>query len=179
MMDTTSAADRIYGTGNRVYLAVMRMLIGYLWYTQTLWKQPPNFGKVGDDGGLWHFLKWEIEYPTFEWYRWFVEHIVMPNYTFFGYQVYFVELGIATSLFLGVLTRLGALAGTAMAINLLIGLYSVPYEWAWSYAMLAMLCASLLFTGAGRVVGIDAWLLPRFKSAADRSRVARILLWCV
>src|SRR5262249_30659861 len=131
-IDMTVAAPepgvRAFAVANRAYLAVTRLLVGYLWYTQTLWKQPPTFGRVGDDGGLWHFLKWEIQYPTFDLYKRFVEDVVMPNYTFFGYQVYFVELGIAISLFFGVCTRLGAFAGTLMALNLLIGLYSVPYE---------------------------------------------------
>jgi thiosulfate dehydrogenase [quinone] large subunit len=179
MMDVLTSAERLYERLNRLYLAVARVLVGYLWYTQTLWKQPPAFGKIGDDGGLWHFLKWEVEYPTFEWYKRFVQDIVMPHYTFFGYQVYAVELAIALSLFFGIFTRLGALAGTIMAVNLLIGLYSVPYEWAWSYAMLALLCACLLFAGAGRVAGIDALLLPRLRRAAEHSGVARWLLWCL
>jgi thiosulfate dehydrogenase [quinone] large subunit len=178
-MVTSEPTTRAVGIFNRAYLAVTRVLVGYLWYTQTLWKQPPTFGKVGDDGGLWHFLKWEVQYPTFEFYKRFVEDVVMPNYTFFGYQVYFAELGIAVSLFFGVCTRLGALAGTAMAVNLLIGLYSVPYEWAWSYAMLALLCAGLLFGGAGRTAGVDAFVLPRLRQAAERSRVARLLVWCM
>jgi thiosulfate dehydrogenase (quinone) large subunit len=175
--ESPDPGGRAFAIGNRVYLGVIRILLGYLWYTQTLWKQPPTFGRVGDDGGLWHYLKWEIQYPTFDLYKRFVEDVVMPNYTFFGYQVYFAELGIALSLFFGVFTRLGALAGTLMALNLLIGLYSVPYEWAWSYAMLAMLCAGLLFGGAGRVAGVDALLLPRLRRVADRRVAARLLIY--
>ncbi|MBI4514479.1 MAG: DoxX family membrane protein [Deltaproteobacteria bacterium] len=178
-MSAADASQRLFSTLNRVYLVLARILIGYLWYTQTLWKPPPHFGKIGADGGLWHFLKWEVEYPTFQWYKWFVEAVVMPHYTLFGYQVYFLELAIAVSLGFGVLTRLGALAGTLMALNLLIGLYSVPYEWAWSYAMLALLCAGLLCGGAGRIAGIDALLLPRLRAAAPRHRLARLLLWCM
>ena len=141
--------------GPKLALAFVRIAMGLMWFQQTLWKLPPNFGREGDDGGLWHFLRLEVEYPTFGFYKSFVENVVMPNYSVIGYQVYFGELFIAISLFFGLTTRLGALMGTLMGLNLLIGLYSVPGEWWWSYAFIVLLDLVLLVTPAGRTLGVD------------------------
>ncbi|MDE0197928.1 MAG: hypothetical protein OXK78_07025, partial [Caldilineaceae bacterium] len=55
----------------------------------------------------------------------------------------------------GAFTRLGALLGLGLSLNLGIGLLEVPGEWPWSYAMLAMWHGLFLVTGAGRVWGLD------------------------
>ena len=51
-----------------------------------------------------------------------------------------------------------------MALNLGVGMLAVPTEWPWSYVMLAMFHFIFLFTAAGRVLGVDAWLRQRLSA---------------
>ena len=49
------------------------------------------------------------------------------------------EQAVAVSLILGLFTRLGAVLGALMAINLWLGLYNAPGEWPWTYMFLVVL----------------------------------------
>jgi uncharacterized membrane protein YphA (DoxX/SURF4 family) len=88
------------------------------------------------------------------------------------------ETFIGVTLILGLFTRLGAFVAVGMAANITIGILSVPHEWVWTYVMLIMLALLFLLTGAGRSLGVDAFLGPRLERAgAGGSRVARLLAW--
>ena len=56
---------------------------------------------------------------------------------------------------LGLLSRLGALAGVLMAANLWLGLYSAPGEWPWTYFVLVVIQALFLVDPPGRSLGVD------------------------
>ena len=65
-----------------------------------------------------------------------------------------------------------------MAVNITLGILSVPHEWGWTYTMLIMLAALFLLTGAGRSLGVDAFLGPRLEAAgAGGNRLSRLLSW--
>lgn len=145
-------------------LGVARIVIGFLWFQQLLWKLPPDFGcGPRGDQGLCDWMMREIENPAVPLYGDFVRTIVLPNIAFLGWGVWLMEAAIAVSLLLGLLTRLGGLLGFAQGINLLIGLAAVPNEWYWSYVMLALWCLVFSLTGAGRWLGVDRWLLERVR----------------
>ena len=59
---------------------------------------------------------------------------------------------------LGLFTRLGALAGAGMAINLWLGLYSAPGEWPWTYFFLIVIQLLFLVDPPGRSLGVDVLL---------------------
>ena len=82
--------------------------------------------------------------------------LVLPNIAIFGPLVYAIEVAIAVSLILGLLTRLGAVLGALMAINLWLGLYNAPTEWTWTYMFLVVLELLYLLDPPGRSLGIDA-----------------------
>ena len=86
---------------------------------------------------------------------------VIPNLTLFDWKIFLTELLVGLSLLTGTLTRLGALIGLLMAVNLGIGLLEVPGEWPWSYVMLVMWQAAFVLAGAGRVFGVDAFIRKR------------------
>lgn len=165
-------------------LGVVRILIGYLWWTQLLWKVPPRFGcqdgfviREGN-GGLCDWLGREVAYPKYRWYAAFVEQVIGPNLGVLGYLIVLGEATIAALLFFGVLTRLGGLLGFAAGLNLLIGLWNVPHEWYWTYLMLALINLALALTAAGRWLGGDAFLHPRAAAAVARgNRLGRIVAW--
>ena len=170
------------GTAPGWPLGLARIVVGWLWATQLMWKMPPLFGcgpelRVGLDGGLCDWVGREIANPLFPWYKSFLEAIVVPNFAFFGWMVWFLEAFIFVSLFFGIFTRLGGLAGTVQAANLAIGLSAVPHEWYWTYVMLTVLCALPMLTGAGRFLGLDRFLLPHLERLAARGGVFRFLPW--
>ena len=170
------------GTAPGWPLGVARIIVGWLWATQLMWKLPPLFGcgpelRVGLDGGLCDWVGREIAYPLLPAYKTFLEAVVVPNFAFFGWMVWLLEAFIVVSLFFGILARLGGLAGAVQALNLTIGLWAVPNEWYWTYIMLTVLNALFLFTGAGRFIGLDRFLLPRLQQLAARGGIFRFLPW--
>ena len=151
-------------------LAVVRVIIGFLWVQQLMWKMPPDFGcgargaaSIGQPGatGLCDWIGREIAMPALPLYASFLQSVVVPNFTTFALMTWLLEAFIAGSLFFGILTRLGGLAGVAQSANLLIGLMGVEHEWYWTYVMLLLLCALMMLTSAGRVWGVDRILARR------------------
>jgi hypothetical protein len=67
-----------------------------------------------------------------------------------------------------------------MAVNITIGILSVPHEWGWTYTMLIAFPVLFLLTDAGRSLGVDAFLAPPLdRSAESGSRLARLIRWLV
>ena len=156
-------------------LGLARIVYGYLWWQQSAWKVPSDdFGRKSG-GGLWYWVQQEIQHPTVGAYRDFLVNVMIPHWTFFGWMTLITETFIAVTLILGLFTRLGSLVALGMAVNITIGIVSVPHEWGWSYVMLIMLAAIFLLTDAGRSFGIDAFLAPPLdRAAAGGSRLARL-----
>ena len=161
-------------------LGLARILYGYLWWQQSGWKVPSDdFGRKSG-GGLWYWVHQEIQYPTVAAYKNFLVNVMIPHWTFFGWMTLITETFIATTLILGLGTRLGSLMAIGMAANITIGILNVPHEWGWSYVMLIMFPVLFLLTDAGRSFGIDAFLAPRLdRAAADGSRLAWLIRWLV
>jgi thiosulfate dehydrogenase [quinone] large subunit len=161
-------------------LGLARILYGVLWWQQSKWKVPSDdFGRKSG-GGLWYWVQQEIQYPTVNAYKDFLVNVLVPNWTFFGWLSLLTETFIAVTLILGLFTRLGSLVAIGMALNITIGILSVPHEWGWTYTMLVMLPTLFLLTDAGRSFGLDAFLAPRLERAAEHgSRVAGLMRWLV
>jgi uncharacterized membrane protein YphA (DoxX/SURF4 family) len=134
---------------------LMRVIIGIVWWQQSLWKIPPHW-----DWGLIHWMEVMVEHASTQLQSTLVRDLVLPNIAVFGPLVYAIEVFIAVSLILGVVTRLGAALGALMAINLWLGLYNAPGEWPWTYMFLVVLQIIFLINPPGRSLGIDAlaWL---------------------
>lgn len=148
-------------------LGVLRVIIGFLWFQQLLWKLPPDFGCTASrDQGLCDWIGREIQSPLIPAYADFLRVLILPNLAFFGWLIWFAEAAVAISLLLGLLTRLGGLLGGLQALNLLIGLWNVPHEWYWSYLMLALLNFLFMLTPAGHWWGLDRRLRPSVETAA-------------
>jgi hypothetical protein len=67
---------------------------------------------------------------------------------------------------LGALTRLGAILGALMAVNLWLGLYSAPGEWPWTYGFLVILQLLFAIDPPGRSLGIDTLVRKRRTAVA-------------
>jgi uncharacterized membrane protein YphA (DoxX/SURF4 family) len=146
-------------------IALVRVLLGAMWWQQSLWKLPPYYtddptAPFGTTGlGFW--MKQIVEFGPFELQRRLVDDVVLAHFYWFAPLVYAAELFIGVSLMLGVLSRLGALVGFLMAINLWSGLYVAPHEWPWTYFFLVLLQLSFPAHPPGRSLGLDALLRAR------------------
>jgi hypothetical protein len=153
---------RVAGFG----LAIYRIAVGIMWLDLCLQKAPWVFDQEGNRyGWLYGWIWTEINNPTFQWYADFLQYFFLPNLSVMGMIVFLQELAIALSLITGTFVPLvGGLLGMLMQINLLIGNYSVPGEWFWTYPLLIV--SHLAFTAdrAGRVLGVDGWLARRVEA---------------
>lgn len=139
---------------------ILRLIVGAMWWQQSLWKIPPNFD------GLAYWMQQMVDHASIELQSKFVALIVLPQISIFGPLVYLVEVAIGISLMLGLFTRLGAFIGGLMAVNLWLGLYSAPNEWPWTYFFLIVIQCLFVIDPPGRSLGADALIGGRLGRTA-------------
>jgi len=159
----------------------VRILFGLMYLSMALQKAPWIRGPEGQPyGWLYGYIWKEINHPTFGWYTAFLKGIVLPNFGLFGAQTFVVELGLGLLLFLGAFTRLAGAAGFLWQVNIALGAFNVPGEWYWIWPLLTLPLFCFAATGAGRALGLDAWLEPalarRAASGAGWARLARLVV---
>jgi thiosulfate dehydrogenase [quinone] large subunit len=159
-------------------LALLRIGYGLLWLKEASWKKLPDFGMRAGDG-LWYWTNEMVKYSAAAPHKYFVEHVVIPNFIFFGYMTLATELFIGMSMLLGAFTRLGALAAFFMALNITTGLIRHPDEWPSAYFMLIGYSVLFLSFRAGRRLGIDALFARQFEGTTPQSLVGKALAFLV
>ena len=156
-----------------------RLLIGALWWQQSLWKLPPTYTDQPDgSGGLRYWIGEMAKYASFKIQADFVKHIVLPHFSLFAPQVYAGEVLVAASLMLGLFTRVGGFLGALMAINLWLGLYRSPSEWPWTYFFLVVIQIMFVAYRPGRSLGLDAVMRYEESTVVSknwRTRVAKLV----
>ncbi|HWP95135.1 MAG TPA: DoxX family membrane protein [Gammaproteobacteria bacterium] len=139
-------------------LALLRMAIGAMFIKA-------GAGKVAAGEGFAarlpdFFARHAAE--TFDFYRPFVEAVVLPHAGVFAALVAWGELALGLALVFGALTRLASFFGLVMVLNF----WFAKGEAFWSAGNHDSLCilifGVLMFTAAGRVFGLDAWLARRW-----------------
>lgn len=173
-MGTTGGAiadDReVRHVSNARVMAGVRIAAGLLWLTNAGWKIPPDFGK--DSGrGLYRFTTEAIDHPVLGPFSWIVEHLVLPNFTVFGWIVLLTEASLGAFLLLGLGTRFWALVGVAQSVAIGLSVALAPNEWPWSYYLMVAIHAALFATAAGRTWGLDGLVRPALR--LSRSRLSR------
>jgi len=154
--------DPAQRTPRHLWMFFSRLMIGAMWWQQTLWKLPPTYTDQEDgSGGLRFWMEEMTKNAAFGAQAKFVKNVVLEHFYFFAPQVYFAEVMIAFSLMLGLFTRLGGTLGFLMAVNLWLGLYRAPAEWPWTYFFLMVANGSFAVFHAGRSLGVDALLAAR------------------
>ena len=153
-----------------VGIGVLRVIVGCMWWQQSLWKIPPHY-----DWGLIHRMEEMVKHASTQLQSDLVHDLVLPNIAIFGPLVYAIEVAIAVSLILGLATRLGAALGALMAINLWLGLYDAPGEWPWTYMFLVVLQVIYLIDPPGRSLGVDALVWRREATSRDALAVLSLV----
>ncbi len=154
----------------RICAFLVRLTVGLMWLDNLSWKVPPDFGSK-DQSGLYHFTALAVEHPVFTPYSSVVEYVVLPHFAIFGWGVFFVEIGLAVFLLLGLATRLWAVIGVAQSIAIFLSVGASPHEWKWSYFLMVAAHLAVLGFAAGRVWGVDA-LLRRRVAKGSQGRLA-------
>ena len=167
-IDSTRNRGRLVG--------IVRIVVGLLWLANLEWKRPPDFGRDLSNG-LYKYVDSAVRNPVFAPYSWFVEHVVVKQYTLFGWVTLLVEAGLAVCLLLGWHTRIAALVGAGMAVNIMLSVlyYDKQYEWPWSYYLMIAIHLALFATLAGDHLGLDGLRA----AGAEASRRAIVVLGAV
>ena len=149
-------------------VAVLRIVVG-VWFVKAVWTKL-----------AWGMAAGVIPYPTVSprflgfhpkrvaefaagnpvgWYKDFLEHTVLPHASLYATLQTYGEVAAGIGLVLGLFTGLAALVGLILAVN-----YGLATQWM-SFGQqgfhLLLITSMLLFllTRAGRVWGVDGWLL--------------------
>jgi uncharacterized membrane protein YphA (DoxX/SURF4 family) len=143
---------------------VARVLIGCMWFEGMLWKLPLPVGS-----GLQFWTEQMATRAAFAFHRAFVTDVVLPNLRLLGPIVFLAELAFATSLILGLGVRLASSLAILFVLQLWLGIYipGAPAEWSWSYIFLALVLFLFVLHGAGRSLGVDAWLRRHVPAVRD------------
>jgi hypothetical protein len=96
-----------------VAVSGLRMLAGSIWLYNVVWKVPPDFGE-NDHSGLYHFTHFAVDHPVFAPFSWVIEHVVLPNFTVFGWLTLIVETYCTPGSASGPQKRTGGNTGTAL-----------------------------------------------------------------
>jgi len=129
--------------------------MGVLWLSNLTWKLPPDFGRHDPRGLLYSFHQAE-HHAIGEPLRRFMTHVVIPHFTFFGWEVFAVEAVAGVLLLLGWHTRVGAVVGLAQAIAITVLTVRVPDQWAWGYGLFVAVSLALVVAPGNARWSLDA-----------------------
>jgi uncharacterized membrane protein YphA (DoxX/SURF4 family) len=161
-------------TSNRVRnatIGVVRILVGLMWLANIEWKRPSDFGQH-QKNGLYKYVDAAISHRVFGPWSWIVEHIVLKQYTLFGWSTLLLESTLAAMLLLGLWTRPVAMIGAANSVAIALSVLHYPNEWPWSYYLMIGAHLLLAATGAGRYLGLDG---VRKAGGAARAKAVTVL----
>lgn len=162
-LGTAAVTDTVDPLGqsrlSRVLIGVVRVGVALLWIQNAAWKAPPDFG------ALKGFTKDGVDHPVLAPWAWLVQHVILPNFTPFGWLTLIVESSLGAFLLIGLATRLWALIGIGQTIAITLSVLNTPGEWPWSYFLMLFAHLTLFATAAGRYYGLDGVLRPRWLRA--------------
>ena len=149
-------------------VALLRVVVG-AWFIKAMWT------KVA-----WGVVAGVIPYPTVSprfiafhprrvaefaagnpvgWYKDFLESTVLPHAALFATLQTIGEVAVGLGLVLGVLTRLASVIGLFLALNYGLASQWMSFSQQGLHVLLVTSMLIFLITGAGRVWGVDRWLV--------------------
>jgi uncharacterized membrane protein YphA (DoxX/SURF4 family) len=159
---------------------LFRLVIGSMWWQQTLWKLPPYYTDHPDKPfgttGLAYWMGLMGKHAAIPAQADFVNDIVLPHFYWFAPAIYALETLTAVSLLLGLFVRFMGVIGALQIINLWLGLYSAPGEWPWTYFFLIVLQLIFALHRYGRSLGLDAVIAARSEAASGRRGFVRSVI---
>ena len=149
----------------------MRIVLGLLWLANIEWKRPSDFGKHLKNG-LYKYVAGGVDHPVLRPYSWVIKHIVLKQYTLFGWITLLLECTLAALLLLGLWTRAAALIGAGQAVMIGLSVLYYPKEWPWSYYLMASMHLLLFAVVSEQSLSVDG---ARRSGAASKLRAATVV----
>jgi len=164
-----------------LWVGLYRITLGVMWLQMALQKAPWVLGPEGKPyGWLYGYIWKEINHPTFGFYTAFLQAVLLPNFTLFGFVAFITEIAIGLSLVLGLFVPLiGGLGGTLMQTNIMLGSYSIPGEWFWLWPLLIGSHVIFMMGRAGRRLGLDAAIARSLKRPNRTGMIQNLLPYLV
>jgi uncharacterized membrane protein YphA (DoxX/SURF4 family) len=156
-MNTNAATTR--PTAPLFWIALLRIVVGVMFLTTWL----PNFldGVYTADGLQRFFTQ---QYPQSEnalgFYANFIDNVILPARGAFAPFQLVTEFLLGLAILVGVFTPISSIIGIFFLLNTLLATWG--HDWKWSYILPISILLVVLFTHAGRALGVDAFLLKRF-----------------
>src|SRR5438309_11602923 len=162
------------------WIVVLRVVVG-VWFVKAVWTKFTL-------GFLWNVIPYPAVSPRFlavhpkrvaefaagnpiGWYKDFLDGTVSPHAALFATLQTYGEVAVGLGLVLGLLTGLAAAVGLFLALNYGLATQWMTFGQQGFHVLLVTSMVLLLATRAGRVWGVDGWLLAR----AKHSRWLRLL----
>jgi hypothetical protein len=146
---------------------VFRLLIGCMWWQQTLWKLPPFYTDHPDQPfgqtGLPYWMGVMGKSAAIPLQADLVNNVILPHFYLFAPMVYTLEVLTAASLMLGIFVRFWGFIGALQILNLWLGLYNAEGEWPWTYFFLLVIQLIFAIHRYGRSLGIDVLIVARLR----------------
>ena len=151
-------------------LALLRVVVG-VWFLKAVWTKV-TFGVVA---GVVPYPMVSPRFIAFHsrrvaefaagnpiaWYRDFLETTVLPHAPLFATLQTFGEIAVGLGLVFGIVTRVTAAVGLFLALNYGLATQWMSFGQQGFHLLLTVSMLIFLATGAGRVWGLDRWLIPR------------------
>jgi uncharacterized membrane protein YphA (DoxX/SURF4 family) len=141
------------------WIALLRVMLGLVFLTT--WASNLSKGFYTPDGLLNFFTNvFPQSANPLTWYAAFINGVILPARAAFAPFQLVAEFLLGLALLGGALTRLACLGGAFFIANTFLATFGA--DWPWSYLMMLGIMGVCFFTGAGRSLGVDAWLAARW-----------------
>lgn len=148
------------------WIAALRIVIGLMFITTWLSNVTKNL--YTPDGLLDFFTN---SFPQSEnpltWYAAFIDGVILPIRTVFAPFQLVMEFVLGLALVLGVFTRFFSLVGIFFLMNTFLATFG--HDWPWAYLLPISMLGVVWITKAGRVYGIDQFLMKKYGKEGLRS----------
>ncbi|MEZ4872931.1 MAG: DoxX family membrane protein [Bdellovibrionales bacterium] len=142
--------------GHQYPIAFFRIYLGFHFLSSALYRAQSGFLERPQlSGMIQEFLP---SSSASDWYKTFLESVVVPQWQFFAYSITYLEFIIAISLIIGLLVRPISLVAIALCINFIF--ISDPGS-AELYKLFVAVFITMAWVGAGRCLGADYYFFKR------------------
>jgi thiosulfate dehydrogenase [quinone] large subunit len=149
--------ESIKYVGHLLPVAFLRVFLGYYYFNQALINFHSDFlshAYLAED--IRNFLP---RNPAPDWYKVFLESVVIPNWQVFAMAITISQLLIGISYILGYLVRPFSLLGVLLGVGLMFALG--PHQSDLQTTFTLVLHVTLGWLGAGRCLGVDYFFYKR------------------
>jgi len=107
-----------------------------------------------------------------QWMQWFMDHVLSQvNYVLLQYGVVCLESAVALALLGGTFTWVAGVASLILCLN-----FTLAGYFTWNTAWMIFASVTVL-GGAGRVLGLDAWIMPWLQRWWNGTGLAKKTYW--